>query len=146
MQYTHPASFLISLSLFLSVSLCKHLSQSLFLSISQGETCSHSSSPRLPLYRHPLLFSAHKYSNMRGLHQKQTHTLMIRKMQIYVRVARSLPLSLTPKKIRKQHLCPLVPLSFWFPTNDLACVTSAIQFIHSSPSRFTLFFVLRRGN
>lgn len=71
-----------------------------------------------------------------------SETNTIRKMQINVRAVRSFPLFARLHQI-KQHLRPLVQTCIPFPyvdaTNDLACITSAIQFIHFTAVPRVLF-------
>ena len=99
MQYTHAASLPISLSirpsvsLSLSLSLSVCLSQSLFVSVSHSVSVClslslyHSSSlPPSPFFSLPISRQRQQTSTViwGGCIRKQTHTLMIRKMQIYV--------------------------------------------------------------
>lgn len=152
MQYTHAASLpispsirlclslpLSSLSLCVCLSLCLYLFLILFLSVCLSLYIIPP--PSLPFFFpfHLQTEAANKYSNMRGLHQKtNTHTLMIRKMQIYVQAARKFTASsffffLFPAQLHqiKQHLRLLSWSPYMDATNDLACITSAIQFVHS---------------
>lgn len=94
---------------------------------------------------------ANKCDNMRGPHQKQTCTLMIRKMQIYAPDGKKFTTSSVAQLLQIKHLpCLLVEGGVWFPymgaTNDLACVTWGIQFSHfATVPRVPLCVRLFRG-